>query len=338
MTISEIAKMAGVSSAAVSRYFNRGYLSESKREAIKKVVEETGYRPSLQAQTLRTKKTRMLGVIIPKIDSTAMGSILAGILSETNANGYQILLAVTENNPKKELEYLTVFDDKRVDAVIFAATVFTPAHKKALKKMAVPVVIVGQKLDGYPCVYHDDEGAEYELTSHIIRKGRKRIGYLGVMRQDKAVGDERYLGFCRAVTEQDMPELTENFIISGFSIEDAYKKTGELLAKYPTLDALICATDKMAIGAIRYLKEQGKKIPEDIMVAGHGDSTLSVVSEPMLTTVHYYYEDSGATAARILFDILGKEEDVTIRELKLGYQLVTWASTGDEVKGEEKDE
>lgn len=331
MTISEIAKMAGVSSAAVSRYFNNGYLSDDKRAAIEKVIEETGYRPSLQAQTLRTKKTRMIGVIIPKIDSTAIGSILTGILSETNANGYQNLLAVTENNPKKEVEYLTVFDDKRVDAVIFVATVFTPAHKKALKKMTIPIVIVGQKLEGYHCVYHDDRGAEYALTSHIISKGRKRIGYLGALRQDKAVGDERYLGFCRAVEEHDMPQLAENSVISGFSIESAYEKTGELLKKCPDLDALICATDKMAIGAVRCLKEKGKKIPEDVMVAGHGDSTLSVVSEPMLTTVHYYYEDSGATAARIVLEMLGKS-GMTVKELKLGYQLVTRESTGDNVK------
>lgn len=88
MNIGEIAKRAGVSSAAVSRYFNNGYISEEKKEAIRKVVEETGYRPSLQAQTLRTRKTKMVGVILPKIDSAAaIGSMVAGILSVLNENG-----------------------------------------------------------------------------------------------------------------------------------------------------------------------------------------------------------------------------------------------------------
>ena len=327
MTISEIAKLAGVSSAAVSRYFNNGYISDEKREAIRKVVEETGYRPSVQAQMLRTKKTKMIGVIIPKIDSSAMGSILAGILSETNAGGYQILLAVTENNPEKELEYLSVFDDNQVDAVIFVATVFTAAHKRILKNMTLPLVIVGQRLEVYNCVYHDDFGAGYEMTKHIISRDKKNIGFIGVLKQDKAVGDERYRGFCSAVAESGMPDLKNNYIISDFTIEDAYEKAGKLLETCPGLDALICATDKIAIGAIRYLKEQGKRIPEDIMVAGYGDSTLSIVSEPMLTTLHYYYEDSGLRAAEILLDILNRG-DTAVKELKLGYDLVIRTSTG----------
>ena len=100
MNIAEIAKLAGVSSAAVSRYFNNGYISEEKRERIRKVVEETRYRPSLQAQTLRTRKTRLIGVILPKIDSAAaMGSVVAGILSVINDNGYHMLLADTQSDP-----------------------------------------------------------------------------------------------------------------------------------------------------------------------------------------------------------------------------------------------
>lgn len=97
MNISEIAKLAGVSSAAVSRYFNNGYISEEKKEAIRKVVEQTGYRPSVQAQTLRTKKTKMIGVIVPKVASTSIGKIVEGILSVLNESGYQMLLAVTQN-------------------------------------------------------------------------------------------------------------------------------------------------------------------------------------------------------------------------------------------------
>ena len=107
MNISEIAKLAGVSSAAVSRYFNNGYISEEKKEAIRKVVEQTGYRPSIQAQTLRTKKTKMIGVIVPKIASASIGKIVEGVLSVLNESGYQMLLAVTQNDPKKELEYLS---------------------------------------------------------------------------------------------------------------------------------------------------------------------------------------------------------------------------------------
>ena len=148
MNIAEIAKRAGVSSAAVSRYFNDGYISEEKREKIRRVVEETGYRPSVQAQTLRTKKTKMIGVIVPKVASASIGRVVEGILSVLNGRKYQMLLAVTQNDPEKELEYLDAFSEKQVDGVILVATVFSARHKKVLKNMPVPVVLIGQQLSG----------------------------------------------------------------------------------------------------------------------------------------------------------------------------------------------
>ena len=145
MNIADIAKLAGVSPAAVSRYLNQGYLSQEKREAIRKVIEETGYRPMVQAQILRTRRTKTIGVILPKIDSFSIGSIVAGIDSVLEQKGFQILLADTHNDPDKEKEYLDSFDDQRVDGVILIATVFTSKHVAILKKSRVPVVVVGQQ-------------------------------------------------------------------------------------------------------------------------------------------------------------------------------------------------
>ena len=190
MNIAEIARLAGVSSAAVSRYFNQGYISDEKREAIRKVVEQTGYRPSMQAQTLRTKKTKLIGVILPRIDSASIGSMVAGILSVTNEGGYHLLLTDTQNNPQKELESLTIFNEKQVDGVILIATVFTSEHKQFLKQMSVPVVLAGQSLPGANCICHDDYHATYDLTKMFLQKGRYRLGYMGVLMQDQAAGYE----------------------------------------------------------------------------------------------------------------------------------------------------
>ncbi len=321
MNIGEIAKMAGVSSAAVSRYFNNGYISEEKRETIRKVVEETGYRPSVQAQTLRTKKTKMIGVILPKIDLGSIASMVSGILSVLNDNGYQLLLANTQNNPEKELEYLSTFNSKQVDGVIFIATVFTAKHRKALKEMTVPVVIVGQKLSGYPCVYHDDYHAVYELTSLFLEKGCRRLGYLGVLHQDKAAGQERYEGYCNAVADGNLAECRENTLIADFTIRSGYEKAEELFERCGPLDGLICATDEIAIGAMQYLKSQEIDIPGDMLVAGIGDSELSRVTTPTVTTVHYSFGRSGELAAEMILNILvGK--DSAVREVKLGYSIV----------------
>lgn len=327
MNIAEIAKMAGVSPAAVSRYFNNGYISDEKREAIRKVVEKTGYRPSLQAQTLRTKKTKLIGVIIPRIDSASIGRVVAGVLSVLDEGGYQMLLADTQNDPEREKEYLTVFDEKQVDGVIFAATVFTPEHRRIMKSMSVPVVVTGQKIDGYNCVFHDDYHAAYDITDLILKKGKKKLGFISAPHQDKAAGLERFRGYSDAVRNAGLEELAGNYVISEFSMKSGREKMKELLEKCPDLEAVICATDTIAAGGMQYLKQQRVKLPEQMMIAGHGNSAISDVTTPTLTTVQYSYEESGALSARILLENI-ENRDAAVKGIMMGYRVVEKESTG----------
>lgn len=128
MNINEIAKLAGVSRATVSRYLNNGYVSDEKKERIQEVIDRTGYKPSTQAQTLRTKKTRLIGVILPKINSDSISRMVAGISVVLKEAGYQLLLANTENREKEELEYLRLFSENHVDGIILIATIITREH------------------------------------------------------------------------------------------------------------------------------------------------------------------------------------------------------------------
>lgn len=321
MNITEIATMAGVSRAAVSRYFNDGYISEEKREAIRRVVEETGYRPSLQAQTLRTRKTKMIGVIVPKIASASIGRIVEGILSVLNPAGYQMLLAVTQNDPEKELEYLAAFDGRQVDGILLAATVFEARHRQLLKNLSVPVVIAGQQLPGCCCVFHDDYHATYDLTRLFLEKGRTRLGYISAIRQDRAAGAERCRGFQDAVEDAGYGSLAERTVTASFSMASGYDKTGELLARWPDLDGILCATDSMAAGALQYLRDHKISVPEQILVAGQGDSEIAGVASPPLITVRYFYEKTGQLAVRMLMDML-EEGEAGIKEIKLGYRII----------------
>lgn len=321
MTIADIARLAGVSNAAVSRYFNNGYISEEKREAIRKVIEETGYQPSVQAQMLRTGKTKTIGVIAPKMSSASLGSVIEGVLSVLNENGYQMLLSVTQGNHEKEIEYLRAFDDKRVDGVILLATVFTAEHKKILKKMNVPVIILGQKFDGNYCVFHDDFHGMYDLTQLILEKGRKKLGYIGVLMQDKAAGQERYRGFMAAMADANLEVKEEHCLIAKFSVQSGYEKAAEMLKRYPDIDGLICATDEIAIGAMQYLLSKGISVPEEVYIAGQGDSVLARVAGHSMSTVHYSYEKSGEVAANMLVEILATGE-TAFKEIMLGYYIV----------------
>lgn len=172
MNINEIAKLANVSRATVSRYFNDGYVSAEKREQIRRVIEETGYKPSAQAQMLRTKKTKQIGVIIPKINSESISGMISGISKELKQAGFWLLLANTENQEREEVEYLKLFSENQVDGIILVGTIFTPAHKRALRALQVPVVVLGQKLEGYSCVYQDDYLAAKESARMMLKDAK----------------------------------------------------------------------------------------------------------------------------------------------------------------------
>lgn len=321
MNISDIAKLAGVSPSAVSRYLNQGYLSEAKREAIRKVIEETGYRPLAQAQALRTRKTKTIGVVLPRIESSSVGSVMSGIDAVLEEKGFHILLADTHNDPARELEYLDSFDDQWVDGVILIGTVFTPRHIAMLGKSRVPVVVVGQRLTGGFCVYHDDYHAFYDITRMLIEKGCRALGFIGALPQDRAVGQERSRAYRDAVRYAGLEDQAWHMAVAGFSVSSGREKAQELLEKYGPLDALICATDSMAVGALQYLKSQGIRVPEDVRLTGQGGSDLCGVTTPTITTIRYFYQESGVRAAELLLERL-ENPDAPARDVKLGYQIV----------------
>lgn len=321
MNIADIARLAGVSPSAVSRYLNNGYLSQAKREAIRRVIEETGYRPLAQAQALRTRKTKTIGVVLPRIDSSPVGSVVSGIDAVLEAKGFQILLADTHNDPARELEYLDSFDDQRVDGVILIGTVLTPRHTAMLNRSRVPVVVVGQRLTGVSCVYHDDYHAFYDVTRLLIEKGCRSLGFIGALPQDRAVGQERSRAYRDAVRYAGLEDQAWHMAVAGFSVSSGREKAQELMEKYGPLDALICATDSMAVGALQYLKSQGLQVPGDIRLTGQGGAELCGVTTPTITTIRYFYEESGTRAAGLLLERL-ENQDAPAREVKLGYQIV----------------
>lgn len=320
MTIAEIASRAGVSKAAVSRYLNNGYVSSEKREAIRRVIEETGYVPSQQAQTLRTGKSRMVGVIVPRIDSESISRVVAGISKVLEAQGYRLLLANTDNNIQKELEYLEVFRSGNVDGVILVATILSAAHRQALGALGVPAVLAGQRMEGMSCVYHDDQGAARAVTGLLLQGGRRRIGYIGVTPRDKAAGAARRAGWqeaMRTAGQEPDPAWMEQ---SDFSIDGGYAAAERLLARVPEIEGLFCATDSIAIGAKKWLEEHGRRIPADIALAGVGHSRLSELVCPKLATAHYYYQASGEEAARDLLEIIEQGVDRK-KQLMLGFEV-----------------
>ena len=131
----------------------------------------------------------------------------------------------------------------------------TPKHKALLKSLTIPVVVLGQKTDLASCIYHDDYHAAYDLTKYLIEKGRTHIGYIGVTLKDIAVGTDRRNGFLDCMKDHNLPVSEEQLAIGAFDMENGYDNARLIRRKKPETDALLCATDTIAIGAMKYLHE-----------------------------------------------------------------------------------
>ena len=320
MTIKEIAQLAGVSSAAVSRYLNGGYVSEEKKQQIRKVIEKTGYRPSIQARILRTKHSRLIGVVVPKISSESISRITDGIGQVLGQRNYHMLLATTDNQPLKELEYMEIFQNYPVDGIILIATILTKKHRKFLKESKIPIVVIGQHTQDASCIFHDDYRAAKELASRLAGKSRGKIAYLAVTREDLAAGASREDGLNAGLQQAGKSLGTDCRGEASFTIESGFEKTCELLKKYSDIDIIFCATDTIAAGALEAILKHFPERREKITVAGFGDNQFLKAVTGGIPTVHFGYKTSGIKGAELITDMLEQDQNIPI-QMKLGYEL-----------------
>ena len=190
-----------------------------------------------------------------------------------------------------------------------------------LKEHKAPIGLLGQHLEGYPCIYQDDYKAAMSLTEQMVKTGRK-FGYITVTDKDEAVGRARMSGV-EEILHKNKIELNSECVKCGaFTLESGYEKTEELFREHSDIDTLICATDTMAVGAVNWLKENGYRIPQQVQVAGMGDSSLGKIIEPKLTTVHFFYKTSGMESAKMLVDLMESENVSVHKEIKMGCKVV----------------
>lgn len=323
-TMREVAELAGVSSAAVSRYLNDGYVSSEKAERIKQAIEQTGYVRSNQARALRTGSTKLIGVIVPKINSESVSRITAGISQVLERRGYQMLLANTDNVAERELEYLDLFQNHPVDGIVLVATMISDAHRRAIDACRVPIVLIGQNVEGVACVYHDDYEAAYELGRALAGRVAGKIGYVGVTEDDRAAGYDRRRGLQTGLAAAGV-ELDPVLIRFGnFTLDSGYSAARELLEAEPELGFIACATDTMAAGALRAIDEVRGAGEGAHRVSGFGDNAFLRALTGGIPTVHYGYLTSGLGATSMLLDAVdGTEGERGMRAVKLGHQLMS---------------
>ncbi|MGR5177772.1 LacI family DNA-binding transcriptional regulator [Vibrio parahaemolyticus] len=302
-TIKEIAKLAETSISSVSRVLNNsGYVSEPVRVRIQKVLDETGYRPNALAKALHSKRSQTIGVILPKINATSSGDNIAGIDHYFSSNGYTIILGNTNHSIKSELEFLDLFSEKQVDGIILVATTLTDEHVQKIKKVGKPVVVMGQLTnDGTPCVLFDEVKAAEEMIDYLIAEHHRSIALIGVPESDVSVGVMRKQGYLNSLMKHEVSASSNRVVEGNFSVESGYQACQELFEeRQERPDAIFAVNDKMAIGAINYLLENGYRVPQDVSVCGVGGGNMSRYYNPKITSLVYDFEESGRVSAQLL--------------------------------------
>lgn len=317
LTIVDIAKMAGVGTTTVSRYFNGGNLKKETRERIKEIVDKYNYTPNTFAKALKSTDSKIIGVIVPCLHSYISGNTLKYLDKELKENNYETLIMNANFDENKQLEYIKKLARINVDGIILLPTTMSKAYESTIKSIDVPVVMLGQEGEYTYSVEYNDFNAARDLTNYVLASGHKKIAYLGVGEDDIAVGYYRKLGVLRALEKYNLEP--ENILITNFGMEEGYEIVKENIEKLKEDSCLICATDNLAYGAIKALEEEGLNVGEDYSVAAFGDYTSSALLKSPLTTIKFDLKDAAKQTVEMLLNVIKKEE--TAMKLLIGYEL-----------------
>lgn len=310
ITIKDIARIAGVSIATVSRVINNTKpVNEETRRRVMAAMEENYFRPNAMARGLVKKESALIGIVIPEFKNTVFDALIDGISITAKFYNYDILLCLTQGELKNEIHYLDLLREKQVDGIILSSSSLKPEHISIIERHIIPCVLVGQtsSVPFIPSVHVDNYSASYEAVITLVNKGHRKIGMIRGPMHDKAAGEERLRGYMAAHVDSGIKPQSNWIITGGFSVQEGFEamcrmiETGEL----PT--ALFVAADRTAIGAMNCLQEHGYRIPEDVSIMGFDDIDMSSVVRPKLSTVHYSSYEIGVTATKELMKMIRGE-------------------------------
>src|SRR5918992_1187619 len=327
--LSEVARKAGVSEATVSRVLNgKAGVSTATRQAVLTALDVLGYeRPT----KLRGERARLVGLMLPELQNPIFPAFADVVGSSLAQRGYTPVLCTLTAGGISEGEYIELLLQHQVSGVIFAGGLYTQAeaghdHYERLRELRMPTVIVSAPFAdiGFPCVSCDDAVAAEQAIGHLISLGHARIGLLlGPMDH---MPSRRKLAAARVVARRAGLDIDESHVAhSLYSLEAAQTAASRLIAAGMT--GIVCASDPMALGAIRAVRRTGREVPTDISVVGFDDSALMTSIDPPLTTVRQPIEAMGRTAIELLLGQMAGSS-VPRDELLFEPELVVRASTG----------
>lgn len=322
MNISDVAKKAGVSVATVSRVLNNSpSVTESTIKKVQEAIDLLNYMPNIAGRNLRINKTNNILVIINSLVNTFFSKLIKGIEDKAFESGYNVLICTTDNSPEKMMHYIDLLSKKIADGAILLGIEADGANKTRIKKISetIPLVQCSEKvIDNIPYIAIDSFKAMYDVTSSLIKSGKKRILYISV---DNALfsTEQRFDGYKTALTDNGIKFDSDLVIYGNYGYRNAIEITEKFLQKKIKFDAVAAIGDRMASGALYALKNNNYKIPDDIFVFGFDNVDLCYMSAPTLSSVNQHQYDIGAKAVETVVAMLNNQpynmETITDYEL-----------------------
>ncbi len=331
VTMSDVAREVGVSTMTVSRVINdKGDVSPATRRRVNEAIQRLGYRPSSIARSLATRHTGTLGLVIPDVANPFFAEVARGVEQVAYAEGYNVFLCNTDEDPVRELDVLGSLEEKRVDGIVLCSSRLDSATIRLVIESHAAVTLVNRHIDdagsGVGVVRVDDVTGGRLATAHLLERGHRAIGFLSGPPGSHS-GQLRLQGYRNALLEAGLV-FNETWVVGCGPVAEAGRAAAlRLLTSAPELTALLCYNDLVAVGVLQACVETGRRVPLDLAVVGFDDIPLAALVTPALTTCRVPRHELGMRAVELLLNRIrtdGAEQQQ--QEIVLQPELVVRAS------------
>lgn len=327
-TLKDVAREAHVSVASVSRALNgTGVVTERIRARVIEVATRLQYVPNSGAQSLMTRRTRMIGVLLPDLQGEYFAELIRGIDIAARARGLHLLISTSHNGPEEVGEALRTMAG-RVDGLLIMAPHIDGHALQERLQGSLPVVLISTVDTDrtHSCVYVDNAASAYAMVTHLVSCGHRFIAHIAGP-AGNVDAQERLRGY-RDALARELPGAREYLVQGNFTEESGYRAGCEILAQTRRPDAIFAANDMMAIGCLYAMTEAGVDVPAEIALAGFDDIPTARFVSPPLTTVRVKIADLGSRALDRLADWIDSPGEPNSFTETVPAQLVVRASSG----------
>lgn len=333
VTMDEVARVAGVSQATVSRVVNGNprVNSEAKRQ-VERAIERLGFVPNIAARTLVTRRSDSIGVVITEPTTRVFGDpffaqVLRGVSNALTTRRQKLVLFLPQDSAE-ERDLTPYLAAGHVDGVIMYSLHGADPLPEQLHRRGIPVVVGGLPPTGATVSYvdNDNRGGAVLATRHLLELGRSRIATITGPADMPAAIDRRE-GYRQALAEAGVESDASLEIEGAFTQESGVEAMRELLGRDSGFDAVFVANDLMAAGAIQVLREAGRRVPDDVAVVGFDDAPIAQTTQPSLTSVRQSLDAMGRELVNLLLDSI-EDRDQVARKVVLATELVVRDSSG----------